>query len=74
MQPSQKPVTLKFRVVGISEHVPESGFSPNRDVLVVRLMDPSANTTAKVVFRYMGYEHKGRSTSLTIIWCTRLGQ
>jgi hypothetical protein len=59
MQKSHKPLVLRFRIVGISEHIPESSFSPNRDVLAVRILDAQEGSKpAKMVYRYLGYEHR----------------
>ena len=54
---SSKPKKLSFRIVGITEKIPKSGFSSNRDVFVATVVDKKGKTNwAKIVYRYLGYE------------------
>ncbi len=57
-KPRPEPVT--FQVVAIADPLPVSSFSPNRDVLLVRLQREKSSIAvpAKVVFRYLGYESR----------------
>ena len=52
-----KPRNINFRIVAIAEPVGRSSFSPNRDALLVSMIDETNRSVpAKVVFQYMGYE------------------
>ena len=52
-----KPRKLSFRIVAEAEKLPRSGFSMNRDVYVAEIVDKhGAVRSAKVVYRYLGYE------------------
>jgi hypothetical protein len=54
---SPKPRSISFRIVAIAEPVGRSSFSPNRDALLVSVIDEANRAVrAKVVFQYMGYE------------------
>lgn len=54
---SPKPRSISFRIVAIAEPVGRSSLSPNRDALLVSMIDEANRAVpAKVVFRYMGYE------------------
>jgi hypothetical protein len=52
-----KPQTVGFRIAAVTEHVARSGFSPNRETYLAYFVSKGQpDVTAKVVFRYLGYE------------------
>lgn len=54
---SHKAETVSFRIVAIADPIPRSGFSPNRDALLVTLKKKGDQSRpAKIVFRYMDYD------------------
>jgi len=55
---THKPQIINFRIVAISQRLARSSFSPNRDALLVELIGKDGSVrSAKIVFRYMGYEY-----------------
>lgn len=46
-----------FRIAAVTEHVPRSNFSPNRETYLAYLTsDNKSYKTVKIRFRYLGYE------------------
>lgn len=53
-----KPEVIHFRIVAVAEPIAISGFSPNRNVLLVTGSERKGPSgLSKVVFGYMGYEY-----------------
>lgn len=52
-----KPQTIRFRIAAVTERVPQSSFSPNRETYLAYLTsDNNSYKTVKLLFRYSGYE------------------
>ena len=57
MKTHKKATRISFRIAAVTDHVPPSSFSPNRETYLAYLVLKGAPPTAvKVVFRYLNYE------------------
>lgn len=57
MKAQKKPERIRFRIAAVTNHVPRSSFSPNRETYLAYLVPKAAPpTAAKIVFRYLSYE------------------
>ena len=53
----KKAQTVTFRIAAVTERVPRSSFSPNRETYLAYLTsDNKSYKVVKVVFRFLGYE------------------
>lgn len=53
----RKSETVKVRISAVAEQIHQSGFSPNRDAILVELIGRTGPADpAKLLFRYLGYE------------------
>src|ERR1035441_4651397 len=53
----QKPQTMTFRIAAVTERIPRSSFSPNREIYLGYLVNGNKSyKSVKIVFRYLGYE------------------
>ncbi len=60
LQKHKKPQTMKtmkFKIAAVTEQVPRSGYSPNRQTYLAYMIGADkSNKSVKLVFRYLGYE------------------